>query len=274
MSLTYSDEDLDQWGAVHLMAVVTCGIPSTMWRKMHQNDVNAVVTLQTLPTMVTVKLVTNAAVNLSMRELLSMMGRTGSVIASTFEHMEIMEQEQTKAMEQYPEMAETLFHMFGQFSDMSGLIIENCMSNKLFRHHVAEILQRIGSKQPPAIIRMGTTVEIALGAYFTSLKVPLDNNGMALYEYVWIEIFGEKAFHDLTKREDLANVRIQEDWVGATEENLNDFHRKCSKDRGVPDAGMLYKWRKEAIESGTHLRWMDYQDVEPVQIDLFAEVTA
>jgi hypothetical protein len=209
---------------------------------------------------------------MSTESILGMMGKTGSLMGSVFEHMEIVEQEQTAAMEQYPDQAEVIFHMFGQFSDMSGVIIENCMDNKMFRHHVAEILQRVGSKQSPATIRMGTLVEIALGAYFTSLKVPLDNNGMALYEFVWIKIFGEKAFRDLTKREDLANVRVQEDWVGATEENLNDFRRKCSKERGVPDAGMLYKWRKEAIESGTHLRWMDYQDVAPVQIDLFQEV--
>ncbi len=204
--------------------------------------------------------------------ILSMMGRTGSIIGSAFEHMEIVEQEQTAAMEQYPDRAEVIFHMFAQFSDMSGLIIENCMDNKLFRHHVAEILQRVGSNQSKRIIELGTTVEIALGAYFTSLKVPLNNDGAAIYEKMWIEIFGEKAFQDLTGKGNLNDVRAQESWAGATDEYINAFRRKCSHNRGVPTREELDKLRAEAIRDGTHLRWMDYQDVEPIQIDLFQEV--
>lgn len=209
-----------------------------------------------------------------MSELLKFMGRTGSVIGSVFEHMEIMEQEQTAAMEQYPDRAEVIFHMFGQFSDMSSLIIENCMSNKMFRHHVAEILQRVGQNQPKRIIELGTTVELALGAYFTSLKVPLNQDGTAIYVHLWIEIFGEKAFQDLTGKGNLNDVKAQESWVGATEEFIGAFRRKVSHDRGVPTQAELDKFRAETIRDDVHLRWMDYQDVEPVQIDLFQEVTA
>jgi hypothetical protein len=208
-----------------------------------------------------------------MREsLLSMMGSTGSVIGSVFEHMEIVEQELIAAMEQFPDRAEVIFHMFGQFSDMSSLIIDNCMSNKLFRHHVAELLQRVGQNPPKRIMEMGTTVEVALGAYFTSLKVPLNEDGAALYEKVWIDIFGEKAFHDIHEKGNLNDVKTKESWIGATEEFFSEARRKCSKDRGLPKQADLDKWRKEAIESGTHLSWMDYQGVEPVQIDLFQEV--
>lgn len=205
--------------------------------------------------------------------ILSMMGGLGSLMGNVFEHMEIVEQEQTAAMEQYPDRAEVIFHMFAKFSDMSGLIIENCMDNKMFRHHVAEILQRVGSNQPKRIIELGTTVELALGAYFTSLRVPLNQDGAAIYEYLWIEIFGEKAFHDLTQKGNLNDVRTQESWAGATEEFIGAFRRKVSHDRGVPTQADLDKFRAEAIRDGVHLRWMDYQDVEPVQIDLFQEVT-
>lgn len=99
----------------------------------------------------------------------------------------------------------------------------------VYRSHVRELLTRYTKKER---LDLGTEAEVLLGLVETSLKLPLNQAGAALYHALFLRVMGEEVHQRILGGDDPPH----EQWKGQIEEFLYEARRKAKtgRPRGLP----------------------------------------
>ncbi len=139
------------------------------------------------------------------------------VVDRTFDFMGVAEDEIAAAMKGTKSL-ERKRRINGVFlALMPGPLID--LTEEVYRHHCRELIARAANEQD---LYPGTTAEVLQMLEQTSLRSPLNRQGIALYERLFREVFGS-----------LPEGRepTPEPWEGATDEMLRDARRRLRKAR-------------------------------------------
>lgn len=139
-------------------------------------------------------------------------------IARAFEYMKITEEEirRARALAQDDAVAHRLHASFGLL--WPGELLN--LTPEVYRHHCRELLGRIERGDD---VRPGTDAEVLWMLVQTSLAAPLNANGCALYDRLFVSIFGRLPPE--------CGEPTREPWPGAAEEMLHGARRRLAKDR-------------------------------------------
>jgi hypothetical protein len=143
-------------------------------------------------------------------ELLSQIldGPALSAMSQTFRAIEIVGEELELAKERHPQRIHKIDEMFMTFQQQAHEMMH--LREELFRSHVVEILDRVGEGVNKKELEMGTTAEVIMGLYYSSLEAPLTNAATFLYQNLLSSIIGEKAFIDMIGEK----FEVYEQWPG------------------------------------------------------------
>ena len=151
------------------------------------------------------------------KSLVSVVEEMAPGLAMTFHLILIAEEEIAAAILKAPDSAEALN---GSFLRLQPSRIISGLSDELYRAYCRELLVRVVDGEP---LDMATKAEMLVALSTTSLRAPLTRNALALYEILFIEIFGALPASK--------NPLTSPDYPGAEQEVLVDITRKLGRIR-------------------------------------------
>ena len=150
------------------------------------------------------------------KSLVSLIEQMAPGFAATFHLMVIAEEEIKAAMLKTPGCAEALN---GSFLRLQPSRIISGLHDELYRAYCRELLERVVDGTP---LDIATKAEVLVALSTTSLRAPLIRNAMALYESLFVEIFGGLPGGEKP---------TEPDWPGAEQEVFVDITRKLGRIR-------------------------------------------
>ena len=146
-----------------------------------------------------------------------MLGDCAATVSKTFDLIGIAEDEIRRAGGQR-NGSEVARRVWGTFKSLYPGKLSK-LDDRVYRHHCREL---IGRSRRGESLRPGTEAEVLLMLSETSLRSPLNRQGIALYEVLFLAVFG--SLPDNAKP-------TPEPWPGATKELLTIARMKLKVDR-------------------------------------------
>lgn len=139
-----------------------------------------------------------------------------STIGKVFDLVAVAEQEIERAIKEHPSKANELRAAFQEHLFPGELAR---FSDRVYRAHACEVLQRIADGKDP---KPGTMAECLVALSLASLKAPLSSSYTAAMEKAFVYVFPEKHTEPRVGREA---------WAGETEEILTELRKKIGRRR-------------------------------------------
>ena len=133
-----------------------------------------------------------------------------SSVADTFSLMAIAEEEITGAKKRHPEKADLIHNSFLILRPSDPIYGK---ADCVYRSHVRELLERVAKGKDTKI---GTIAEVLCVLLDTATKMPLNQEGQALTEYLFRLVF----------KRSVDGTRPVEQWPGQIEEALSAAQKK------------------------------------------------
>ena len=161
-------------------------------------------------------------------------GNNGTIhtIVKTLDMIEIVGEEIGKAQKRWPARADCIYESFMMFSDDSTIFQEYDL--QLWRHHVREMLDRVGNPPSKKELReIGTTAEVIVAFSKASLDAPINYDGTMAFAKLFKEVFGAAVF-DKYYQKQMDGQPGYESYQGAIDELILFAKKKASRPRKFP----------------------------------------
>ena len=152
-------------------------------------------------------------------------GGTGKFLSNVFKSIQTVAEEIELAIKKYPMRADLLDPMFMEFQLQANEMAK--LDNRVFRSHVHEILERVGTGVKKKDLEKGTKAEVLIALMNSSFIAPLNQSALALYERLFTDIIGKKAFTKVLG----AGFSAREAYPGETNELLEWARQRVRQER-------------------------------------------
>jgi hypothetical protein len=139
---------------------------------------------------------------------------------SVFDDMKIAEEEIAKAMKRYPDKADLIW---GQFLLMQMPPLLYKKTPALYRHHCAELLDRVGTGSAP--LDLGTQAEVLAVMIESCMRAPLRTDATVVCSRLFLAIFPGAHW---------AETKLPETFNGAAGELYTKTAKKIGRESGRP----------------------------------------
>lgn len=152
-------------------------------------------------------------------------GGTGKFLSNVFKSIQTVAEEIELAIKKYPMQADLLDPMFMEFQLQAHEM--QALDDRVFRSHVQEILERIGTRVGKKALEKGTKAEVLVALMNSSFIAPLNQSALALYEKLFTDIIGKRAFNEILG----ASFPARGAYPGETDELLEWARQRVRQER-------------------------------------------